>query len=81
VDELVSTWSHFVTFSLLIDEIVKGCVAFSRDSTAELARFVEEHNIKPAIAKEFDFENTVEAFEALQNLNAVGKVVIKISDE
>ncbi|KAJ4293459.1 hypothetical protein N0V90_008742 [Kalmusia sp. IMI 367209] len=53
--------------------IIKGCCAFTRDATAELARFVEEHNIKPVIAKEFDFEDTLEAFEAIQKQNAVGK--------
>ena len=67
--------------SMLMPYAVKGCCAFSRDATAEFARFVEEHNIKPVIAKEFDFEDTLEAFEAIQKQNAVGKFVIKISSD
>ncbi|KAF1998578.1 alcohol dehydrogenase zinc-binding domain-containing protein [Amniculicola lignicola CBS 123094] len=61
--------------------IIKGCVAFSRDLTAEFARFVEEHGIKPVIAREYDFDNAVEAFEALEKQNSMGKIVIKISEE
>ena len=62
-------------------EPVKGCLAFNRDATAEFARFAEQHNIKPVIAKEFDFDDAVKAFEALQDQSEVGKIVIKIADE
>lgn len=61
--------------------VVKGCVAFSRDSTAEFARFAEQHSIKPVVAKEFGFDAAVNAFEALRNQNQFGKIVIKIEDE
>lgn len=61
--------------------VVKGCVAFSRDATAEFAQFLEEHNIKPVIAKEFNFNAATAAFEALQSQTEVGKIVIKISEE
>ena len=44
---------------------MKGCVAFSRDSTAEFARFAEQHVLKPVIAKEFAFQDAIEAFQAL----------------
>jgi D-arabinose 1-dehydrogenase-like Zn-dependent alcohol dehydrogenase len=60
---------------------VKGCVAFSRDATVEFAKFAEQHGIRPVIAKEFQFKDAIAAFEALQNQNEVGKIVIKISDE
>jgi D-arabinose 1-dehydrogenase-like Zn-dependent alcohol dehydrogenase len=60
---------------------VKGCCAFTRQTSEELARFMEEHDIKPVIAKEYGFEDAVEAFEGLQKQDAVGKIVIKISDE
>ena len=59
---------------------MKGCVGFSRDATAEFARFTEQHRIKPIIAREFVFDNAVAAFEALQNQSEVGKIVITISD-
>ncbi|KAH7359907.1 hypothetical protein BKA66DRAFT_221596 [Pyrenochaeta sp. MPI-SDFR-AT-0127] len=61
-------------------KIVKGCMAFTRDSVAELAQFIQANNIKPAIAQEFEFEQVIEAFEALKKLNSVGKIVVKISD-
>ncbi|KAH6629302.1 hypothetical protein C7974DRAFT_184426 [Boeremia exigua] len=60
---------------------VKGCCAFSRDATAEFARFAEQHGIKPVIAKTFEFGDAIAAFEALQNQSEVGKIVIKISKE
>lgn len=63
------------------DSVVKGCVAFSRDATVELARFVEELGIKPVVAKTFEFEQAVEALEALKGQKEVGKIVVKIAEE
>ncbi|KAF2259083.1 NAD(P)-binding protein [Lojkania enalia] len=62
-------------------KIVKGCMGFSRDMSAEYVRFVEANGIKPVIAKIFGFENIIEGFEALQKQNAVGKLVVNISNE
>jgi NADPH:quinone reductase-like Zn-dependent oxidoreductase len=59
---------------------VKGCTAFSRDSLAEFAKLVDVNSIKPVIAQSFDFSQTIDAFQALQKQNAVGKIVIKISN-
>lgn len=56
-------------------------MAFSRDATAEFAKFAEQHSIKPVVAKEFKFKDAVAAFEALQNQTEVGNIVIEISDE
>ncbi len=61
--------------------VVKGCVAFNRDATAEFARFTEQHNIKPVIAKTFEFDDAIAAFEALQSQTEIGKIVIKIGKE
>lgn len=58
---------------------MKGCLAFHRDATAEFAKFVEAHDIKPVIAQEFEFDQTVQAFEVLQKQNAVGKIGIRIA--
>jgi NADPH:quinone reductase-like Zn-dependent oxidoreductase len=44
-------------------------------------QFVEANNIKPVIAQEFAFDDVVQAFEALQQQKAVGKIVVKIADE
>lgn len=43
--------------------VVKGCVAFSRDALADFARFVEEHGIKPVIARTFEFAQAVDAYD------------------
>lgn len=61
--------------------VVKGCVAFSRDATAEFAKFAEQNDIRPIVAKGFDFDDAVGVFKALQNQTEVGKIVIKIGDE
>ncbi|KAF1944219.1 hypothetical protein EJ02DRAFT_432542 [Clathrospora elynae] len=58
---------------------VKGCCAFSRDALAECAKFVEAHGIKPVVAREFAFEQTIEAFEALTKQTSVGKIGVRIS--
>jgi NADPH:quinone reductase-like Zn-dependent oxidoreductase len=60
--------------------LVRGQTAFSRNLVAELAAFVAANNLKPVIAAEYSFEEVVPAFEALQKQNAVGKIVVKISD-
>lgn len=56
------------------------CTAFSRDTSAEFVQFAEANAIKPVIAQTFEFDQIVEAFGALQRQNAVGKLVVKISD-
>jgi NADPH:quinone reductase-like Zn-dependent oxidoreductase len=60
---------------------VRGQTGFSRDALAEFAAFAEANDIKPVIAAEYPFGDMVEAFEALQKQNSVGKVVVKIADE
>lgn len=59
---------------------MKGCTAFSRDTSEEYVRFSEANNIKPVIAEIFEFGQVVEAFEVLQKQNSVGKIVVKIDD-
>lgn len=38
---------------------VRGCVAFSCDSVAEFAQFMEANGIKPVVAEVFDFKHTI----------------------
>ncbi|KAF2655325.1 hypothetical protein K491DRAFT_693070 [Lophiostoma macrostomum CBS 122681] len=71
---------EFVPAVLFGGKIVKGCVAFSREATAEFCEFAEAHSLQPLIAQTFEFDETVEAFETLQKQNAVGKLVVKISE-
>jgi D-arabinose 1-dehydrogenase-like Zn-dependent alcohol dehydrogenase len=56
-------------------------VAFSRDITAEFVKFTGERGIKPVIAKEYTFDEVVQAMEALQKGEVVGKIVVRISEE
>lgn len=72
------THSKFFSRTRLTSELVRGCVAFSRDAVAELAQFVDANSIKPVVAEVFDFKNTVEAFEALQKQTSIGKIAVKI---
>ena len=60
---------------------MKGCCAFSKDDTEEFVRFAEANKIKPVIAKTFEFRELKKAFEEMQHSAAVGKFVVKISDE
>lgn len=50
-------------------------------STAEFARFAEQHCIKPVVAKVFEFNDAIAAFDALQEQTEVGKIVVRISEE
>ena len=59
---------------------MKGCVAFSRDSTAEFARFAEQHVLKPVIAKEFAFQDAIEELKELKEKTEVGEIVVRISE-
>jgi D-arabinose 1-dehydrogenase-like Zn-dependent alcohol dehydrogenase len=59
---------------------VKGFCAFSKDTAQEFVKFAEANELKPVIAKVFEFRDMVEAFEVMQNPTAVGKFVIKISE-
>ena len=59
---------------------MKGCCAFTREASAEFCEFVEANQIEPLVAQTFEFEETVEAFQTLQKQNAVGKLVVRISE-
>jgi NADPH:quinone reductase-like Zn-dependent oxidoreductase len=60
---------------------VKGCCGFPRDAVVELAQFVEAHGLKPVVAHEFDFDQTVKAFEMMARQSSVGKIAVKIGGE
>jgi D-arabinose 1-dehydrogenase-like Zn-dependent alcohol dehydrogenase len=59
---------------------VKGFCAFSKDTAQEFVKFAEANEIKPVIAKVFEFGDVVEAFEVMQKPTTVGKFVVKISE-
>jgi NADPH:quinone reductase-like Zn-dependent oxidoreductase len=75
-----SSLSTLAILYLTLTFLVRGQTGFSRTAVSELAAFAAAHNIKPVIAAEYTFEETITAFEALQKQNAVGKIVVKISD-
>ncbi|KAH7116816.1 NAD-P-binding protein [Dendryphion nanum] len=60
---------------------LRGSMGFSRDASREFVQFVDAHGIKPVVARIFAFEKAIEAFEVLEKQNAVGKLVIKISED
>lgn len=52
--------------------------AGSGELAAELAAFMEKHQVHPPIAQTFEFEKADRAFEALRTMNGVGKIVINV---
>ena len=60
---------------------VRGVFNFRKDMVEEMVRFVEEHNIHPQIAKIYDWGQAKEAFEALVEQKAVGKIVVKVGED
>lgn len=52
--------------------------AGSRDHLAELAHFMEKHQLHPQIAQTFEFEEADKALQALVQLATPGKVVVRI---
>ena len=50
----------------------------SRDMNIELVRIIEEHGIRPVIARTFEWDNAKEGFKMLLDQTEVGKVVIKV---
>jgi NADPH:quinone reductase-like Zn-dependent oxidoreductase len=50
----------------------------SRDMNIELVRIIEEHGIRPVIARTFEWDKAKEAFKMLLDQTEVGKIVIKV---
>lgn len=57
---------------------VRGVYNVSKPMNEALVQFVREKQIRPAIAKTFEWEDAREAFRLLQNFDGSGKIVIKI---
>lgn len=60
---------------------MKGDVAFNKIVVDEMVKFVSEYGIKSTVARTFEFDEALEAFQMLQKGGAVGNVVIKVSEE
>lgn len=52
--------------------------AGSKDHLAELAHFIEKHQLHPQIAQTFEFEEADKSLQALVRLGAPGKIVVRI---
>lgn len=50
----------------------------SKDMNIELVRMIDEHGIRPAIARTFEWEQAKEAFKMLLDQTEVEKIVIKV---
>lgn len=58
---------------------VRGAILGTREMFGDMARFIEEHGIKPVVDERvFGLEETREAFEYLEAQKHFSKVVIKI---
>ncbi|OCL05011.1 putative alcohol dehydrogenase [Glonium stellatum] len=57
---------------------VRGVIVLNKELTEEFVKFIEEHDIHPAISKTFSFEQAAEALECLRNQTSIGKIIIKI---
>ncbi|KAL8712467.1 MAG: hypothetical protein Q9220_003315 [cf. Caloplaca sp. 1 TL-2023] len=60
--------------------IVRAVFSMSRPMEEDLVRIVDEHKLRPAIAKVFEWKDAKEAFEYSLQWSGVGKVVIKVGD-
>lgn len=56
----------------------RGVLGVSKEMADELVRQIDEHDIRPVIAKVYEFEDALDAFEALSSLTAIGKIVVKV---
>ncbi len=56
--------------------IVVGQLGASTEVLDRQARFVEEHNIHPTVAKVYKFQDAREAFADFMGQKTVGKIVI-----
>jgi NADPH:quinone reductase-like Zn-dependent oxidoreductase len=70
----------FIPSILFSAKTVKGCCAFPLAAVVELAQFVEAHGIKPVVAHEFTFDQTIEAFDTMARQSAVGKIALRICE-
>jgi NADPH:quinone reductase-like Zn-dependent oxidoreductase len=51
------------------------------DRFKDMNKFLEEHGIKPVIAKVFAFEDAKDAYRYVREETHMGKVVIRIFDD
>ncbi|OJD40765.1 nad-p-binding protein [Diplodia corticola] len=52
--------------------------AGSKVMNERFVRFVEEHQVRPAVAVQFEFEQAAEAFARLEKQSEIGKIVIRV---
>ncbi|KAL1621893.1 hypothetical protein SLS54_005417 [Diplodia seriata] len=52
--------------------------AGSKAMNERFVRFVEEHQIRPVVAVEYEFEQAAEAFARLEKQSEIGKIVIRV---
>lgn len=50
----------------------------SNELADEFCAFIEKHDLHPPIAETFPFEKADVAFDALRNLQQVGKIVVEM---
>ncbi|KAK0333470.1 hypothetical protein LTR91_025847 [Friedmanniomyces endolithicus] len=50
----------------------------SKEVSDEMSNFVEEHRLRPQIARVFEWEEADQALKALERLSAPGKIVVRV---
>lgn len=60
--------------------IVRGVLGVNTAMLGKLLEIVQEHQLHPSIAKEFEWKDAKEAFEYSIGWSGVGKILIKVGD-
>lgn len=76
-----SKQSDLIPALLFGGKTLRGVFGVNKEMHEEVARLVEEYDIKPYIAKVYPWTEAKEAFEALVERSEVGKLVIRVGDE
>jgi D-arabinose 1-dehydrogenase-like Zn-dependent alcohol dehydrogenase len=72
--------SDIVPAILFGAKTIRGVFQISAVMTEAMARFFEEHEILPPIAKVYEWGEAKEAFEALVKQEGVGKIVVRVGE-
>lgn len=75
-----SKMSDIVPAILFGAKTIRGVFQISAVMTEAMARFFEEHEILPPIAKVYEWGEAKEAFEALVKQEGVGKIVVRAGE-
>ncbi|KAL0256280.1 hypothetical protein SLS55_008673 [Diplodia seriata] len=77
--KLGATHADLIPAILFGAKTIRGVLgAGSKAMNERFVRFVEEHQIRPVVAVEYEFEQAAEAFARLEKQSEIGKIVIRV---